>query len=167
MNKAIEVLDKEHRVITEMLDRTDEMFKSILNSDGDIGDVKKQLEFFRFYADEYHHNKEEKILFPEMVKRNEMLEFGIIHEMLENHEDFRELLGEVNELIDTGSFLEAYDKFREYSRLLLEHIAVEDEEVFQIAETLFSDDELQTIYYHFEDCDLELGKEEKLKLEEI
>ena len=47
------------------------------------------ITFFRNYADKFHHYKEEKLLFPLMCEKNDMLENSIIAEMLDNHQDFR------------------------------------------------------------------------------
>lgn len=165
MYKAIEVLMKEHEIIKAALFQTQKLFQSVLEGNADLNDVKARIEFFRKYADGYHHHKEEQVLFPEMIKRNEMLELGVIHEMLENHEDFREMLSNIESLVMGGEGESASKAFNKYVEALLEHIAVEDEEVFQIAETLMSEDELLTVLYLFEDCDRNLGVPEKAEWE--
>lgn len=167
MNKAIKLLHEEHSYIKELLEKTSKLFQSRETKEEVKESLLKCVSFFREYADNYHHNKEEKVLFPEMVKRNEMLQFGVIHEMLENHEDFRIALAEVEDFIMENNFESAEKRFNSYADSLLEHIAVEEEEVFQIAETLFSEVELQNIYYLFKDCDRVLGEEEKDSLEKI
>lgn len=165
MNKAIEILMQEHTHIKKAIADTQALFLSIAHGKATLNEVKNRINFFRKYADSYHHYKEEKVLFPEMIKRNEMLEFGVIHEMLENHEDFREMLAEVEQLTNEGDAAAAQQKFDKYALAMLEHIAVEDDEVFQIAETLMNEDELLTVQYLFEDCDRELGTAEKLQWE--
>lgn len=165
MNKAIEILMQEHHHIKKAIAGTQALFLSIAHGKATLNEVKNRINFFRKYADSYHHYKEEKVLFPEMIKRNEMLEFGVIQEMLENHEDFREMLAEIEQLSNEGDAPAAQQKFDKYARALLEHIAVEDDEVFQIAETLMNEDELLTVLYLFEDCDRELGAAEKLNWE--
>jgi len=165
MNKAIEILMQEHHHIKKAIAGTQALFLSIAQGKASLSDVKNRIDFFRNYADSYHHQKEEKVLFPEMIKRNEMLEFGVVHEMLENHADFRELLAEIEDSVNDGDAQGAQQKFEKYAEMLLEHIAVEDDEVFQIAETLMNEDELLTVLYLFEDCDRELGAAEKLNWE--
>ncbi|MCC7532396.1 MAG: hemerythrin domain-containing protein [Chitinophagales bacterium] len=161
MNEAVKVLTHEHETIKRAINQTNALFADILNGNKDIKAMHERIDFFRKYADGYHHHKEEEVLFPEMIKRNEMLEYGVIHEMLQNHEDFREMLAEIETLVNEGNATLALSKFKAYSEALLEHIAVEDEEVFQIAETLLSEDELLTVLYRFEDCDRELGVDAK------
>ncbi len=165
MKKAIEVLNKEHQKIKMVLEKTKQLFSEIVSGQKKLDELNDMIVFFRKYADSYHHHKEEEILFPEMLKKNEMLQFGIIHEMLQNHEDFREMLSDIEEQVAIGNANLAQQKFNVYEKALLEHIAVEDDELFQIAETLLSEDELTTVLYLFEDCDRELGMDEKLNLE--
>ncbi|MCC6683969.1 MAG: hemerythrin domain-containing protein [Bacteroidia bacterium] len=162
MNKAIEILMQEHHHIKKAIAGTQRLFVLVMEGKANLSEVKNRIDFFRKYADSYHHHKEEKVLFPEMIKRNEMLEFGVIHEMLENHEDFREMLAEIEHLVNEENAAEAQKKFDKYANALIEHIAVEDDEVFQIAETLMNEDELLTVLYLFEDCDRELGAPEKI-----
>lgn len=165
MNKAIEILDHEHQKIKQVIDHVRTLIRSIIDGEKDINTLSEWLEFFRTYADQYHHGKEEKILFPKMIHQNSMLEFGVIQEMLENHEDFREQLSEIQSCIERNDPEGTRHAFDNYSEALLEHIAVEDEEVFQIAETLLSEDELLTISNLFEDSDRELGFDEKYQWE--
>lgn len=166
MNKAVQLLTKEHEVIRIAIAKTLALFSSGTSDNTHSEELKMRLDFFKNYADQYHHKKEEQVLFPEMIKRNEMLEFGVVHEMLENHEDFREMILEIETLIDEEDLVSAQKEFQSYSEKLLEHMAVEDDEVFQIAETLISEDELLTIYYRFQDCDRELGELQKMQLEQ-
>lgn len=101
-----------------------------------------------------------------MSKRNELLEDGVIKEMFENHEDFREMMRNIESEIDNNNVDSAYKLFNEYSEALKDHIAVEDDEVFQMAESLMSDDEMDNIYFRFLDNDRELGDKEKSDMEE-
>ena len=48
----------------------------------------------------------------------------------------------------------------------MDHIAVENDELFVLAESLMDEDELETIFFKFKDIDMELGEDGKVKLEE-
>ena len=50
---------------------------------------------------------------------------------------------------------------------LLDHIAVENDELFVLTENIISEDELEKIYFLFEDLDREMGLDKKLKLESL
>jgi hemerythrin-like domain-containing protein len=111
--------------------------------------VRQLISFFRSYADKYHHYKEEKILFPEMSKRNELLMDGAIKEMLENHEDFREMIRGIEQFLDEKNYSGARQQLEKYTEALLNHIAVENDEVFLMAESIFTEEELKKISHRF------------------
>lgn len=165
--KVSEVLFREHDLIVSAVDAAKNA--GVLAGKDDNGFeaiIRELLDFFRNYADRYHHYKEELVLFPEMAKQNELLAEGVLKEMLENHEDFRSMLKSVEDFLDKKDYLRAKQQLDIYCEALLDHIAVENEEVFQMLETLFNDSELEKIFYRFEDSDREAGLEEKQRYEE-
>lgn len=166
MNDPMKMLYNEHAIIVNAVDAVCQA-KELIGKDEQkyFEAVKKLIAFFQNYADKYHHFKEEEILFPEMSKKNELLAYGVIKEMLDNHEEFREMLRSAEEKLSRNNLEAAQKILEKYAELLLEHIAVENDELFQMTEALFSDDELERIKYRFEDCDRELGISEKLELE--
>jgi hemerythrin-like domain-containing protein len=167
MNPSLRILFDEHEVIVSAVD-TCRQVKSLIESDDQQYEivVRTLLDFFRSYADRFHHYKEEIILFPEMSKRNPMIGGGIVQEMFEHHETFREMLAQIEVLLNAKQFIGAQQLLEEYTERLLEHIAVENEEVFQIAETLFDEKELEDMQFRFVDCDRELGITKKQALVE-
>lgn len=165
MKSPIKVLYDEHEVIISAIEITKDAGKLI--SHNEIAYemlIRDLLNFFKLYADQYHHNKEEKILFPEMNKKNEFLEDGVIKEMLDNHEDFRSMIANIEILLDKKDYLGTQQMLHIYSEALLDHIAVENDEVFQMAETLFDATELEKIYFRFADNDREVGEGKKIEL---
>ncbi len=60
----------------------------------------KLIYFFRHYADKYHHHKEEELLFQKISEENEVMGINIIAEMLENHEDFREYISDIEDSLE-------------------------------------------------------------------
>ena len=167
MNNSLKILFDEHEIISEavqlaqdakyLIGKDNEQFKLV---------IRELLIFFRIYADEYHHHKEEKILFPEMMKKNELLADGVIKEMFDNHAYFRELLQVVALDMEQQNFTGASSKIDEYSEALLDHIAVENEELFQSADSLFTDSELELLHYRFVDLDEDMGGTQKKDLAE-
>lgn len=129
--------------------------------------LRKLISFFRNYADKFHHYKEEEILFPAMSKQNELLGEGVLKEMLENHDDFREMIRRIETNLDAQNFYLAQNEVEKYGEALLDHIAVENDEVFQMAESIFNEDELEKIGHRFQDCDQKLGEEIKQELSSL
>ncbi|HLG34587.1 MAG TPA: hemerythrin domain-containing protein [Bacteroidia bacterium] len=168
MNKFLKMLYDEHKIIVNAIDAAQQA-KSLIGKDDTLYEstIRKLITFFRNYADRFHHYKEEEILFPEMNKRNELLAEGVIKEMFDNHEDFRAMIRSIENKLDAKKFTEAQGELEKYANALLDHIAVENDEVFVMAETLFSENELEDIMYRFDDCDRDLGEKQKLELEEL
>ncbi len=160
-NSPINILMNEHEVITSAIDialkadsligKNDELYLKV---------ATELLSFFRSYADTIHHKKEDIILFPEMIRKNELLKGGVIKEMYENHCDFHTMINNTEQYLIKKDYLRAQQQLHIYAEALLDHIAVENEEVFQIAESVFDDSELETMYFRFIDIDRETIKPE-------
>ncbi len=165
MNNALRMLYEEHEIIEQAVKIAKQASSLVGADDGQYErTVLKLIHFFKNYSDRYHHRKEEEILFPEMERKNEMLSDGVILEMLSNHEDFREMIHTIEKSLNNKNYAEAQSRLEQYTEALLDHIAVENDEVFQMAESLFSEDELDKIYFRFQDSDRELGDELKVEL---
>lgn len=138
----IDTLTLEHRVILDVLEPLREYGKRIgWRGDADPADLPKFVMFLREYADRRHHGKEEDFLFRAMEADGFPWEEGPIAVMLSEHDEGRALLNHLNALagctwtdshrtqvrLTTGSL----------ATMLTEHIAKEDEILYQIAhETL-------------------------------
>lgn len=168
MHKTIQMLFDEHEMIVNALDAAKQLKTQIGKNDKQYEqNVRDLIDFFRNYADNFHHHKEEQILFPAMKKKNELLGDGVLKEMFDNHEDFRETTKNIEKSLDEKNYAQAQKQLEAYTEALLDHIAVENDEVFQMAETLLSEDELDKIFYEFEDADIELGSGKKQEYEEL
>lgn len=168
MNKAIEILYNEHEIIKSVIVYREKIINYSVNNHEKFKELLTNLiSFFRSYADKFHHYKEEKLLFPLMCEKNEMLQDNIVEEMLENHREFRDLVNQIEAALVSANYVQSTEILNKYSEMLLDHIAVEDDELFQIAETLIDDNELEKLYYDFQDIDMELGIDYKIKLEKM
>jgi hemerythrin-like domain-containing protein len=168
MNPFLKLLYDEHEIIVNAIDVAKQS-ESLIGVDDALYEktVRELIGFFRNYADKYHHYKEEMILFPEMKKKNEFLEDGVIKEMFDNHEEFRDMIRSIEKDLDGKNFIAAQLDLNNYGEALLDHIAVENDEVFQMAETLFDDAELERISFRFQDCDRDLGDKQKEELKAL
>jgi hemerythrin-like domain-containing protein len=162
MDNSLKILYDEHNIISRAIEIAQKA-KALINIDNDeySSVIQELIRFFRIYADQYHHYKEEVILFPEMIKKSELIADGIIHEMLDNHANFRDLLKSIESELSQNNYEEVSTLITTYTEALLDHIAVENEEVFQTAYMIFNEIELENIYYRFEDHDREMGETKK------
>ena len=168
MNKALDVLYNEHDTIKSVIELREKIGTLALKDASKYKNIIIELiGFFRNYADKYHHYKEEKLLFPLISEKNDMLKDSIIEEMLDNHRDFRNYVKSMESEANSGNYTECNKILSEYTEKLLYHIAAEDEELFQMAETMFDDKELDKMYFDFQDIDIELGLELKRDFEKM
>lgn len=168
MDSSVKVLYDEHEIIVSAIEFAKKAAASWKSDEEKFEKtLRTLLSFFRNYADKYHHYKEEEVLFPEMSKKNELLDGGLIKEMFDHHEDFREMLRNIDDYLSNKNYEAASRQLQEYCENLLDHIAVENDEVFQVAETLFTADELEKIQCRFADCDRDLGELKKKELENL
>jgi len=159
-NNPIQTMLLEHETICQ----AEEIIKNLdglwlANSEKYKETVITLINFFREYGDENHHRKEEEVLFPAICDHPEFILNEIIVELEQHHEDFREYTQEIEAALDQNELERSYKELCNYLEGLLDHIAVENDELFVLAETLLEEEDLETIYFKFKDIDLEIGED--------
>ena len=153
--KATELLSQEHRVIERVLAVVETLTTRPV--EGLVENWKKALDFIRNFADQCHHFKEEKVLFPAMEEHGIPSEGGPVSVMLTEHEEGRAY---VRSMLAALSLAEAGNQAakeklignaKAYLRLLREHIQKEDEVLFQIADDVIPADEQKALLRAFEE----------------
>lgn len=143
--KATDILKEEHRVILRVLDCLGAAVEEAeQTSKPDVGSITKALEFLRGFADQCHHGKEEKELFPVLGINNVSCPPGTQQILLAEHEEGR---GYVRAMADA---LERHEKgdasankqicmlARCYIEHLTKHIRKEDQCLFPMADSKLS-----------------------------
>ena len=152
--KPTQILSDEHRVIEGVLDAVDKLIRTPVA--GKLEPWKKALEFFRHFADQCHHYKEEKVLFPAMEAHGIPREEGPIGMMLQEHEDGR---AHVRAMISALEQVEAgngassdslLENARAYLAMLREHIQKEDDILFRMADEAIPEVEQRQLVGKFE-----------------
>jgi hemerythrin-like domain-containing protein len=152
--KPTEILSDEHRVIERVLSGLEQLTK--LPTAGSVEHWRKALDFFRGFADQCHHYKEESVLFPALEEHGIPVEGGPIGMMLQEHEEGR---AHVRSMIDAVEQLDKgnataqdslLDHARAYLTLLREHIQKEDDILFRMADEVIPQDEQREILKRFE-----------------
>ena len=166
-NNPIQTMLLEHEIIC----RVEEIIKKLDGTWEDNSGKYKEtvltlINFFREYADENHHRKEEEVLFPAICNHPEFILNEIIDELEQHHEDFREYTQVIEAALDDNEFERSYKELGNYLEDLLDHIAVENDELFVLAESLLEEEDLETIYFKFKDIDLEIGEDRITELEQ-
>lgn len=139
---AIEILMNEHRVIEEMLTVLRKLSLNILNgSEIEVDDFRKIIVFIRNYADDYHHKKEEDLLFNVMIDEMGTISEKLVkHGMLVEHDLGRLYIKQLEEALNeyeggkSEAKLDIVGNIYSYMDLLKRHISKEDNTVYTFAE---------------------------------
>jgi hemerythrin-like domain-containing protein len=158
--KATEVLRKEHEAILKMLDATERTAMRVGSGDPVRPELLGELvDFFRVFADQCHHGKEEDHLFPALIRKGLPSRGGPIHVMLVEHGEGREyirLMASANADLSRGvpdASRQWADAALNYVSLLRAHIAKENDILFVMAERLLSDGEQSELSARFEEIE--------------
>ena len=152
--RPTEILSDEHRVIERVLCALEQLTRDSVSDS--IIRWKRALEFFHHFADECHHFKEEKVLFPAMETHGIPSEGGPIGMMLAEHEEgrahVRAMLAAVEQIAAGNAALAEplLSHARAYLTLLREHIQKEDDILFRMADEVIPQDEQKQILKRFE-----------------
>ena len=172
--KPIGPLMIEHRLIERMVALLEKELEKIETSkELNPQFIFNAVDFFRTYADQLHHGKEEDILFKELTKKNLSEEHKkIMQELIEEHiiarKNVKGLL-EANEQYAKGNHEEITKIIRSLKTLIalyLPHIAKEDKRFFIPVMNYFSEEEQQIMLKQFFDFDKQMIHEKYGKLVE-
>ncbi len=142
MNDPIEQLIEEHRNILrgiKLLELTAKMANDNALPKQESLDL---IHFFRMYADDGHHAKEEKLLFSKLIEKDSSLksETSPLGVLTEQHIYARKLIGNISKVDDTYPF-----HVEDYSSLIKRHIDIEDEIFPVLTSDLLDSKEIQVL----------------------
>ena len=153
-DKATALLSDEHRVIERVLATLEKLTRKPAREA--LESWKQALDFIRHFADQCHHFKEEKVLFPTLEEHGIPRDGGPVGMMLMEHEKGRSYvramfaaLGQI-EAKDETAQASLFENAKEYVRLLREHIQKEDDILFRIADEVLPADEQRKLLMNFE-----------------
>lgn len=160
--KPTDILSSEHRVIEQVLDCLERIIAEA-NANGklDAGSAKDAVSFFRTFADQCHHGKEEAHLFPTMEAKGFSRDGGPTGVMLAEHATGRECVRAMNDAIEAAArgASAALQRFAEagegYIGLLRQHIEKEDHCLFSMANDALTDKDQAELLAKFEKVEAE------------
>ncbi len=172
MATATEVLRHEHEAVLKMLDASEEAARQF-DAGGKVPPevLADLLEFFRVFADQCHHTKEEELFFPMLERKGIPREGGPVGVMLAEHEEGRALIREMADA--TAAYQEGREgaaarwsrAARAYTQLLRAHIYKENNVLFVMAERILTPEEQSQLAESFEKLEVEkmgVGTHERL-----
>lgn len=162
--RATELLRSEHRVIEAALNRLERLTDECAwEGTLDLAGVRQVIEFLRGFADRNHRDKEEKHLFRLIEAHGLTRDHGPTGWMVHEHHlahQFLDNLAQVTEDAAAGTpdaYWDFVDQARSYVALMREHIRMEDERLFPIADEVLTDREQQLLLEVFSQQQEDLG----------
>jgi hemerythrin-like domain-containing protein len=139
--RLIESLRDEHKTIEAVALSFVSFGRALRDGAADIRDGARFLRFFRLYAGRFHHVREERVLFPALVREtNVPSDRGPIAALVGDHAELGRALDEVARYVECGDKLDpaAIARLTErYATMLLRHIDAENSVLFPEAEARF------------------------------
>ncbi len=160
--KPTDILKEEHRAIERMLNILDRAAGQLEKNERVPHEVlDKAIMFIQKFADGCHHQKEESLLFPAMEQKGFPRSAGPLGVMLYEHDMGRSLVsamkksleGFKNGSVESGG--EFAENARMFSDLLRNHIAKEDNILFVMADSQFSETEQSQLLVRFRQVETE------------
>lgn len=115
--------------------------------------------FIEIFADDYHHSKEEDILFVELSKNNVLEHCNPIPVMLNDHAFARQLKGKLDEAIEKQDTKLFMNSAISYQTLMESHIFKEDHVLYGMAEDSLREDIKESIIDKYEDVETKKNKD--------
>lgn len=156
----------EHRVIEQVLNVLEKIAeRAETTGTFDRQDASNAVAFFRTFADQCHHGKEEAQLFPAMEAKGFPRDGGPTGVMIAEHEFGRACVRGMAAAIEQGNAREFAEHARQFIGMLRQHIQKEDHCLFAMADQAFSAAEQEQLLASFEKVereDIGTGTHEKL-----
>ena len=152
MKTATANLENDHVHILRLIDVMEQVTKK---PEANIEHLEKIVELIRNFADGLHHNKEEKLLFPQMVEKGFSFQQGPIAVMMQDHAQGRNFVKDMADNIalykagNTAVIPVIYSKMHGYIVLLRAHISKENNVLFQMADKVLSEEVQQSLLIEF------------------
>jgi hemerythrin-like domain-containing protein len=179
MATATQVLRHEHDAVLKMLEAAEQAAEQLEKGKTVGAETLADLqEFFKVFADQCHHTKEEELLFPLLEQKGVPREGGPVGVMLHEHEQGRALIREMTGAAEgiqsgqQGAPLRWAHAARAYGQLLRAHIFKENNVLFPMAESVLTAQEQEELAENFEKLEIEkmgAGTHERLhaKMEKL
>jgi len=172
--KPIDNLKEEHVLIGRMLTVLEGYVRDAQAGRGlSPAALREAIHFVRGYADQCHHGKEEKVLFPALSEKSEGIAQGPVRVLESEHEIGRTLVGQVEAAIpgieagEAQATQQAARALDEYTRMLRQHITKEEDVLFELAPMLLSQQEEETLAEEFEAVERQMGEDAHHRFEDL
>lgn len=162
--KSLELLIREHGLIRQALDIFSFAKEKLEKGKRPPREFfEKAVEFSRSFADQFHHFKEEFLMFGLLSQKKGALFDGEIGALRYQHERGRKFIGEIENSLEGYSQGDVFatttllENLASYISLLKLHIHTEDHIFFQMVKKEFSEDEDHVLLEQFKNEEKRIG----------
>jgi hemerythrin-like domain-containing protein len=167
-------LKHEHRIIERALRALDGMCTRLEAGDAVPAESISELyEFLSIFGDRFHHGKEEKYLFPALVREGVAFRGGATDALVREHDMERKLISELERAVfsygegNTESRASFVKIARQYVDLMVEHFQKEDRALFKLANDFLDESAKEELSQNFKQAEVELGAASRHKYEQL
>jgi len=160
--KATEQLKKEHLAVKVMLRVLDRICKRLeAGEDVEAGHLDEVVEFFKVFVDRCHHAKEESMLFVAMKESTDPNDGDRIGALVKDHVSGRQYIKSLGDATadyrksDPSAPARIINNARHYITLLIQHIDIEDNVLYPIADERLSEKKQQELFRDFDRLEAE------------
>jgi hemerythrin-like domain-containing protein len=155
--KATDQLRKEHDAVKIMVRVLDKFCKRLEAGESiDPDHLANLIEFFRVFVDRCHHAKEENMLFVAMQKTIDPGDGDRIGALIKDHVSGRKYIRELSEATalykqgDPQASKKILQSAKHYITLLIQHIDIEDNVLYPIADSRLSGQKQEELLVEFD-----------------
>jgi hemerythrin-like domain-containing protein len=152
METATKNLENDHEYILRLINVMEKMVLEISTS---LKHIELAVSLIRNYADSFHHEKEEHLFFPFLVKKGFSNDHGPLSVMIHEHEEGRRFVkGMETEIAnikngDESSLTILYENMQGYIDLLRTHISKENKVLFPLADKVLTPEDQEELLKEF------------------
>lgn len=157
----VKILLEEHKILLQAIEATRQLQKT----DDDKAfhsTMHNVILFFRNFSETYHHPKEETIFYPLLRNRSANVSPEFLHDICDNHEDFKVLVGEIENAFVYYDYPRLRELVNQYLHLFEEHIKRENKIILSVANQLLFPEEKEAAAIAFNELDEKHGEKQNL-----
>lgn len=152
MKDPIKILEEEHDLLFQAIKtgveiqkiEDDKLYHNLMND---------FILNIRNYTETFHYPKEEQIFYPVLQNKSSKMSPDFIHEICDNHEDFKHHMAEIENLFVFQDYKRLRPTMLKYLHDLEEHLNRENKLILSVSHSLLSTEELESIYLDFVELD--------------
>ena len=162
MRNPIKILQEEHNILLSAL-KMGLSIQKIEDEEEYRHLVNDFILFIRNYSEIYHFPKEEHFLYPLLKDRSKGMDAEFLHEICDNHEDFKALVAEMENHFANYDHKSLRTTMVKYLTEMFDHMNQENRVILNTAGSLLSEREMDQLFTDFIHHDEKNGDKKHLE----